>query len=453
MTYSRIVSRDSVRIIFLLAALNDLDLKSADIKNAFLTAPNKEKVWIRASPEFGASEGCIFIVRKALYGLKSAGASFRSYLAKRLDEIGFKSSHADPDVWLRPSTKPDGEQFYEYMMCYVDNVIAVSMDATKTLREVQHATFRYKNDVIEEPRNYLGAKIMKKKMNGHHCWTISSQAYVEAAIETFKTSLKSKPWKLPPPLKTPMSSSYIPELDKTAELEAKEITFYQELIGILRWATELGCVDILHEISILSQYQASPRRGHLLQLLQIFSFLDKNPKLVLYLDPGLPRIDYATFRTNPEDFHEMYRDDTEEMPHRMPPPRGRPVWITAFVDASHGANKVTRKSHSGYIVFINQAPILWYSKRQQTVESSAFSSEFIALKVCVEALEGLRFKLRMFGVPLPRGEPSHCFCDNESVVKNTTNVESTLNKKHSQIAYHFVRWCVAAGVVTLSWID
>ena len=56
-------------------------------------------------------------------------------------------------------------------------------------------------------------------------------------------------------------------------------------------------------------------------------------------------------------------------------------------------------------------------------------------------------------MPLPQGEPSHCFCDNESVVKNTTSVESTLNKKHSQIAYHFVRWCVAAGVVTVSWID
>ena len=56
-------------------------------------------------------------------------------------------------------------------------------------------------------------------------------------------------------------------------------------------------------------------------------------------------------------------------------------------------------------------------------------------------------------MPLPQGEPCHCFCDNDSVVKNTTNVESTLNKKHSQIAYHFVRWCVAAGIVTISWID
>ena len=75
------------------------------------------------------------------------------------------------------------------------------------------------------------------------------------------------------------------------------------------------------------------------------------------------------------------------------------------------------------------------------------------MKVCVEALEGLRFKLRMFGVPLKKGEPCHVFCDNESVVKNTNNVESTLNKKYSQIAYHFVCWCVAAGIVSVTWIN
>ena len=135
-----------------------------------------------------------------------------------------------------------------------------------------------------------------------------------------------------------------------------------------------------------------------------------------------------------------------------------PVWITAFVDASHASNKKTRRSHTGFLIFINQVPILWHSKRQGTVESSTFSSEFIALRSCVEAITHLRYKLRMFGIPLggddTTGEedPAHIFCDNETVVKNSTLVESTLNKKHCSIAYHYVRWNVAAGVVTLAWI-
>ena len=88
------------------------------------------------------------------------------------------------------------------------------------------------------------------------------------------------------------------------------------------------------------------------------------------------------------------------MPHRMPRPRGVAVRVTAFVDSSHGDNKVTRRSHSGHILFVNSAPVKWLSRRQQTVETSAFSYELIALKQCIEDVGHLRFKLRMFGIPI-----------------------------------------------------
>eukprot|EP00978_Attheya_sp_CCMP212_P009047 scaffold21332_cov42-Attheya_sp.AAC.1 len=100
----------------MIAALNELDILGADVQNAFLTAPNKEKVWIRAGPEFGPEEGTIFLVTRALYGLKSASASFRAFMAEKLDDMGFNSSYADPDVWLRAATKADGEEYYEYVL-------------------------------------------------------------------------------------------------------------------------------------------------------------------------------------------------------------------------------------------------------------------------------------------------------------------------------------------------
>ena len=137
----------------------------------------------------------------------------------------------------------------------------------------------------------------------------------------------------------------------------------------------------------------------------------------------------------------------------MPVPRGRSVVTTAYVDASHAANKKTRRSHSGYIIFVNRAPIIWYSKRQQTVEASTFSSEYIALKTCIEAIQALRFKLRMFGVPMEEGDPTNIYCDNQSVVTNSSNVESMLNKKHNSIAFHYTRWNVAAGIISIAWIS
>jgi hypothetical protein len=373
-------------------------------------------------------------------------------MAKKLDDMGFKSSVADPDVWMRPATKVDGKEYYEYILMYVDNILAVSVTPLPIMEEIQDMV-KFKNDKIEEPTNYLGTRLQKKWINGVKCWSITSVDYVKAAVENVEEGIKNKRWKLPTKVKTPMVSSYVPELDGTPELEPEELQYFQELIGMLRWTTEIGKVDILHEVSILSQYQVSPWEGHLDQVLHIFAYMKKKPKLSIYLDPSLPLIDYGESRTNIEDFQEQYRGAEEPMPHNMPRPRGRPVTTTEFVDASHAASKKTRKSHTGYLLFINRAPIFWYSKRQQTVETSSFSSEFIALKAGVECAAYARFKLRMFGIPMIEGHGTNIFCDNENVVKNSSNIESALNKKHSSIAYHYVRWAVAAGTITVAWIE
>ena len=391
------------------------------------------------------------IITRALYGLKSSGAAFRAFLAERLDEMGFKSSKADPDVWMRPHTKPDGEAYYEYVLVYVDDLLAISIDATSVIREVAEQ-FKLKNDKITPPDVYLGGRLVKKNLNGREVWTMSSIDYVKAIVKNLEERLGKTNRKLPSRATTPMSSDYRPELDGTAELEVEDVTMYQELIGELRWATEIGRVDILHEVSVLSSYQACPREGHLEQIFHIFSYMKKNPKLTLYFDPSLPNKDPATFvGSTPEEFSEQYRDAKEEIPFDMPRARGRFVIITAFVDAAHASDKRTRKSHTGYVIFVNRAPIIFYSKRQSTVESSTFSSEFIALKTCTESIIALQFKLRMFGVPIDG--PAMVLNDNQSAVNNSSKLESTLNKKHSSIAYHLVRHNVAAGVVKIGWIN
>ena len=454
-TYSTVVARDSVRIMLLVAALNGLDVQSGDIQNAYLTAPNKEKHWMRAGPEFGEDEGKYFIVSKALYGLKSAGASFRSFLAKKFDAMGFVSCVADPDVWRRPATKENGDEYYEYMMTYVDDIIALSEDATSVMEELRQSGIKFKNDKIEPPTNYLGAKLTRRVMDGVSRWAISSHKYVEAAVKNVEQMVKSKPkYKWERNKQTPMVGNYVPELDGSPELSADDLTLFQELIGVLRWATEIGRVDILHEVSILSQYQASAREGHLEQVFNIFGYLKHNPKLSIHMDPQLPEIDYTVFVLDDDHgFHEQYRDAQEQLPSDKPRPRGRSVTTTAYVDASHGANRVTRRSHTGYVIFINKAPIYWFSKRQQTVESSAFSSEFLALKSCLKEIRGLRYKLRMFGIPIMDDEPTYVFCDNLSVVNNCSHIASVLNKKHTSIAYHMARWAVAAGEICVGWIN
>jgi len=100
LTYSAVVSRDSVRIALTIAALNDLSVLACNIQNAYLTAECREKVWTRAGPEFGSDAGKIMLVVRALNGLKSSGAAFRALLAETLYNLNYRPTKADPDVWL-----------------------------------------------------------------------------------------------------------------------------------------------------------------------------------------------------------------------------------------------------------------------------------------------------------------------------------------------------------------
>ena len=118
-----------------------------------------------------------------------------------------------------------------------------------------------------------------------------------------------------------------------------------------------------------------------------------------------------------------------------------------FVDADLAGNNVNRQSQMGILIFVNRAPIIWMSKRTNTVESSTFGSEIVAMRNAVDIIEGLRYKLRMFGVDIDG--PTNVFCDNEAVTKNCGIPESTLKKKHHSINYHRNREAVAAGTIRI----
>ena len=118
------------------------------------------------------------------------------------------------------------------------------------------------------------------------------------------------------------------------------------------------------------------------------------------------------------------------------------VTISCFVDANHAGNSVTCRSHTGILIFVQNAPILWFSKRQNTVETSTFGSEMVAMRIAKEMIVALRYKLRMFGVPI--NGPARVYCDNQGVVKNTSIPSSTLANKHNSINYHMIREAVAA---------
>jgi hypothetical protein len=209
---------------------------------------------------------------------------------------------------------------------------------------------------------------------------------------------------------------------------------------------ELGRIDIYHEVSVLSQYLASPRVGHLNVVYHIFAYLHKHDKSSIVFDSADPIIDPTDFIE--QDWSEFYGNVEEEMPPKMPEPLGSPVTISVFVDANHAGNVVTHRSHTGILIYLQNTPIIWHSRRQNTVETSTFGSEFVALRNARDLIVGLRYKLRMFGIPI--NGPAFVYCDNQGVVKNVTIPESVLSKKHNAINYHAVREAVAANILRVT---
>ena len=232
LTYSSVVSRDLVRIILLIVALNRLQVMACDIQNAYLTANCHEKIWTYAGPEFGSECGQPMIIRKALYSLKSSGAAFRAHLAETLHDIGLKPTKADPDVWIRPVIKPGGAEYYEYIMCYVDDILSISHDAKSILQSLQ-GQFKLKGDKIEPPDMYLGAQLGTMQVEGNEGWFMSSEKYVKSTIQNIEETLQKTGQWLQSKCKTPLAYRYHPELDVTPELKADGLQRYQELIGIL----------------------------------------------------------------------------------------------------------------------------------------------------------------------------------------------------------------------------
>ena len=451
--YSSVVSRDSVRIAFLVAALNDLDVFSCDISNAYLNAPCKEKIWFEAGLECGTSmKGKVMKLVRALYGLKSSGASWRQMFKEYIEKkMGFTPSLSDPDMYYRKQSRPDNTRYYELLLVYVDDVLAISHDP-KSIMEMIGKGFDLKNDEYGPPTTYLGGDVETFQLpDGKRAWSMLSTSYVRNAVKTVDILLAGDELELKGSSNKrhagPLPSGYKPELDTTDECDPEYTSRYQQLIGILRWAIELGRIDVLIETALMSQYQMSPRMGHLEGLYHIFHYLKKNPVKRMVMDPMYQAADESSFNINAA-WEEFYGDLEEEDPPRMPEPLGNPVSTTAFVDADHASNVVTRRSHSGILLFVCNALIRYYSKRQNTVESSTFSSELVAMRICRDMIVELRIKLKSIGVPLLG--PTDVYCDNQGVVKNVSIPESTLSKKHNQINYHVVREAAAAGILRVA---
>ena len=137
--------------------------------------------------------------------------------------------------------------------------------------------------------------------------------------------------------------------------------------------------------------------------------------------------------------------------NETPVPKGPKIRITVYKDADHAHDVLTRRSVTGVLLFLNNTPVKWITKRQKTVETSTYGAELVAAKVATELILEYRYALRMMGAE-PDG-PALLLGDNNSVVLNCTMPSSVLKKKASACSYHRVREAIACGIMNFAHIS
>ena len=165
----------------------------------------------------------------------------------------------------------------------------------------------------------------------------------------------------------------------------------------------------------------------------------------ILFDPKKTKIDERYFAPGTTDCKNFYGEVTEELLTRMTVALGSGVHTTCFVDSNHAGNVVTRRSHTWVLIYVMNTPIIWFSKKQKTVEISIFGSEFMAIQIARDLIVALQYKVIMFGVTLDG--PTDVMCDNQGVVKNTIFPQLALCKIHNAVNYHVVREAAAAGIL------
>ena len=437
-TYSGVVSLRSLRIATLAAELNDLDIMVGDISSAYLEAYTKEKVYFIAGPEFGPLEGHLLTIVRALYGLRTSGAQWHERLADTLRNMGYQTCKADPDVWLK-----DCDTHYKYVCVYVDDIMMFGKNPQAFFDELTHV-YHYQLKGVGPPVYHLGGDFFRDKDNTL-AWGTAS--YVKKMIQNYEIMFNEKPKEY----SSPMIEKDHPELDLTEELGPEDIKRYQSLIGALQWLVTLGRFDILVGVATMGSFRIAPRKGHLDRLKRIFGYIKKYPDGAIRFRTKIPDHESYTPPINSDWAQAQYGNGKEELPPDMPTPKGKMMRTTTYADANLMHDVVTGRSMSGILHLINQTPIQWFSKKQNTVETATYGSEFMVARQATEQILDLRYTLRMMGIPIDG--KSWLFGDNQSVITSATIPKSTLNKRHNALSYHRVRECIAFGIINLVHVD
>ena len=355
LTKEPVVSLRSLRMVVFHSQLNDFEIWGADVGNAYLEAYTDQNLCIIAGPEFKELQGHPLIMIKALHGTHSGGARWHDRLFDILQELKFKPSKANPDVWMRPEP---GGTCYEYIAVYVDDLAIAAKDPQAFCNELKKK-YNLKLKGVGPLEYHLGCTYNK---DPDGTLAADPRRYVNKILESYERMFKEKPRKSRPPLE----GGDHPELHTPELCDEHQTNQFQTLIGQLQWLISPGHFDIAVHVMSLSRFRAQPRKGHLDRAKRIVGYLLFLPDGAIRFRTGEP--DFSSLNDQEYDWtRSVYSGACEQIPHDIPKPLGEHGQTTHYVDANLHHDHATGKAVTAVLHFLNQTPIDAYSKRHHLV--------------------------------------------------------------------------------------
>jgi hypothetical protein len=327
---------------------------------------------------------------------------------------------------------------YEYVATYVDDPCLGMLDP-KSFTDTLQKKYNFKLKGTGPIDFHLGQSF---SLNDDGEMEISAKRYVDKMIDTYVQLYGEKPRKA----SSSLEQNDHPEMDNSPFLGQDEMQQFQSLIGAMQWEVSIGRLDIATAVMSLSSFRAMPRRGNLERAKRIYGYLRKMKEARFRVLTNEP--DYSDYQDPEYDWSSsVYGDVKEVIPTDIPEPRGEYITLSHYFDANLYHDMVTGRSVTAILHFLNQTLMDWYSKKQATVETATFGSEFIAARTTINQTINLRMTLHYLGIPI-RGK-SYVFGDNKTVINALLTLHAKLHKRHNALSFHHVREAVTSKYVTI----
>lgn len=395
-TFAPVAKMVTIRTFLTIAASQNWELHQMDVHNAFLHGDLHEEVYMKFPPGFGSSQpDMVCRLRKSLYGLKQAPRCWFAKLVTALKEYGFIQFYADYSLF----TFTKGA-IQINVLVYVDDLI-ISGNNSAALRIFKnYLSTRFHMKDLGVLKYFLGIEVARSPTGIFLC---QRKYALDIISETGLLGAKPVPF--------PIEQNH--RLAHASGNLLSNPESYRRLVGRLIYLT-VTRPDLAYSVHILSQFLQAPRQEHFEAAVRVVRYLKGSPGqgILLRADSSLS--------------------------------------LTGWCDSDWAACPLTRRSLTGWIVFLGHSPISWKTKKQATVARSSAEAEYRSMASLTCELKWLKGLLLSFGIQ--HSAAIDLSCDSQSAIHIAQNPVFHERTKHIEADCHFVRDAIQDGTILPSYV-